>query len=475
MGSVVRHKQRPVTAVLPHVQNRLYAVPKRFTPAFEQSFPIQDGRTITFIPFDDQGSGQWTAVVTNQPTNTQRVVNEFPPSGEGYDKTDNSTEYWRAFDASPGQTKWTELVPGGFGSAGGFAASRLAYGDNLGWIYTPTSKGYLWVVCIQYQAQFDQQVYDSAAGFTPQFSCSLAHTTTSDVRFGYGWNGVTETLDVSGDTMNVGDYVTCAIIWDDVLGQYRMGYAVEDGLFTWSALTTPTVTPTDKSAGTYGVGWWNDVRYVGQLLQEFDTLPGNCAAVAHWYHDQWRAGDKRLFPMHGEHARGAGITAVEAATQCGYEISGTFQFSGYRFGDTAGLETIGGCYVADVDIQQGSDIREAYLQVRCSLNNAGAGTGCTVAASDDGSPALPNVPAGSNHPTDITPTSATTAVASSEFAAGEDYFIDVTAIVQELVNRADWDGTGIYFTLTRTGTWGANTSVQFDTSADDLTVLRWTL
>ena len=68
--SVVRPFQRPVTAVLPHVQNRRYAVPNRKFPLLPQNRPVFvfDGVASTILTAIDDvdGPGAWECVAYAQ-------------------------------------------------------------------------------------------------------------------------------------------------------------------------------------------------------------------------------------------------------------------------------------------------------------------------------------------------------------------------------------------------------------------------
>lgn len=145
-----------------------------------------------------------------------------------------------------------------------------------------------------------------------------------------------------------------------------------------------------------------------------------------------------------------------ATADDGYELFGTWTTGSIRLGANSGTNEHPGIRVTNVTIAQGATIASATLGLYAGAVNGTGGAGTIYGRAADNAGQFST---GASLPSAVTKTTASTAV-SAVATTGQKTW-DVTAIVQEIVNRAGWaSGNAMAFPIIGTGS-GAN-DVQFN-------------
>jgi len=297
-----------------------------------------------------------------------------------------------------------------------------------------------------------------------------------DVDFEWSWNaGSHSTVDsLTGLGGDSDDYRTGFLVWDHVA--QRMHVWAKAGsnpaLFSLDNVADLAVSDTGWRSG--GFAWRDDHKHVAQMMLEFDALPEDWQAQALWCHEQWTSGNKSLPPTWGQHAKTAGEIVSQTPPTDLRTGSEWEEYSWYTnsvmFGTYDGIppSLIGTIFVPDIDAAKDATITQAILTVRVSgATTVGSVHGTiNVRAVKEGVPTMITEANEATEKPSVHIAAGNVTVGSvvdcSDWVAGEAYGIDVTDIVQELVQEADWDGSGIQFYLEPDPAWPNNDLINLD-------------
>lgn len=435
-----------------------------------QNFPLAAGRVIHFIPHDaaDMASPVFRSINDNELTGESE---ENFGLHEDAIIIESAAQGWRSM--SPG---WTELSPptsqkqiGGKLFFGGDYPQVISPFRADGRALDPINKSYLFLASIRYDAAADNSyLIDADTNTPPKFAFNHS-SSAGETEFLLGWPGMTapnaiESYIMAGLSETDGDELLAAVLWDHVAGAYTCLRIENDDAPVVSAAIVPAGTPVASAQRTGGYAFSNATKYLGGLFIEFDTLPGDWQELCQWSHDNWREAvkNKSLYPLIGAHAKEY-TNSSDISTAFGYEMGGDSVFNTGMVlilignpevsGDAVGIT-----YIEDqatwaewTDVAQGTTIKAAMLDVLTGPTSGVPNTDIELLAVLSGAPGNP---ANGNCPSDLTLTEAQAiTIAAADWPSVGTIRIDITEIMQVLVDQPDWDGSGVYFVWRPLGPW----------------------